>query len=170
MEWGRYGRGDEYGDRLEIYPERPPHHGQAAPRPASLYSFFEDGVYIQSVASWMAPEAHPRASGVLLKAHGGAGSHKRFILLASDDGRHFRVLLDVVSLFAGESRGLEMVDLDGDGYPELLTIADYSGVPHAALVSIWKWSPAQRRYVMERTCPYWERLRPPGKAATVRAQ
>jgi len=119
---------------------------------------------IESISAWTAPEKDYDATrGIMVTTHFSTGSSKKFIILAEVKGK-IREVLNVFSRKAGEAHALEIVDLDGDSYPEIICVASYEDFrgsnPGPTRAQIWKWFPKQARYVQVRDSAYLERLMP----------
>jgi len=155
--WFRVHSGQfEVGDEVDVYDQS-----------KKVYSFYRASKFVESIQPWVEPVEDPRSSGLLVTLLGFAGSSREYVIIGSDHGS-FRIVLDVLSLRAGE-RPLEMVDLDGDSNPEIVSIDDYTGLfdsyGGAVYARAWKWSRAKFRYENVRTSIYSQRLRPLAKPA-----
>lgn len=130
----------------------------------AVYRWVQETVSIESVEPFQAPDGE---IGVIFAYSFSTGSSKvwRIVLLDRD---RFRTAFDATSP-SGYRLGLEKVDLDGDGWPELLTVAESKwhevgetsvlDLPRSR-VDVWGWDAKRRAYVLRRHCRYDQRLRP----------
>jgi hypothetical protein len=130
---------------------------------------FLDALSIESVTEWYAPgeenSSGSGVTGVMMRCGFPAGNGRAFIIIADLEKGRWKQVLDVASDKCGFNRGLEIVDVDGDTYPELLVVPDYRPYYTVGLsglrTQVWKWSAGKKIYVLERTTLYRSRLQRP---------
>lgn len=128
-----------------------------------VYRLYYLGEFVKSVTTWVAPAPGWDVSGFMIVTRGGAGNNYRLIILADVKG----VIKPVINLIGsgGDKKLPEFVDLDNDGYQEIIHTPDwwkYYGNEKLAFRSlkaeIWKWDPRKLRYVLVKKVPWLHRL------------
>jgi hypothetical protein len=150
------------GDVVEVY-KRLHAKGAAGSVLVRLYRY-KSHTFLASVTSWCPPVSiYPKNRGVLLTSEFSSGSGKEFVILAQTT-HGFRQVFRAFSNKVGDGRSLEIVDLDGDGYPEIIcvpTYDDFRGVDAGkTLAQVWKWNSKLERYDKVRESAYADRLKP----------
>jgi len=117
--------------------------------------------YLESVSPWSSPSTKEiRQHGLLLTTSFATGSSHEYLLLV-EENRKFVIANRWFSRQIGEGRFLELVDLDGDGYPEIIHVPSYESFDNKrAEALIWKWSQQKKRYVLAKRTLYSRRLKP----------
>jgi hypothetical protein len=128
-----------------------------------VYRMYYPGEFVKSVTTWVEPTSRWNVSGFMIVTRGGAGNNYRLIILADVKG----VIKPVINLIGsgGEKKLPEFVDLDNDGYQEIIHTPDwwkYYGNEKLAFrnlkAEIWKWDPIKSRYVLMKKVPWLHRL------------
>jgi hypothetical protein len=161
--WYRHPNRDRGGSILEIHSLFEYTGNREADKKALLNRYVSYD-YIESVAPWTAPPDNGAEwTGLFITEHYSTGSSRKFLILAEQKGK-FRKVFQAFSHRVGEGRSVEWVDLDGDSYPEIITVPSYDGFrgtnPRSTKAQVWKWSDQKARYVMVRESPYLQRLKP----------
>jgi hypothetical protein len=134
-----------------------------------LQRFWPD-LGIVNVSAWRAPEDLPdddTLTGVIFTCAFPTGSGRDYIILAHLGKNRWKRVFEGSSDKSGGRHGLEIVDVDGDGYPELVVVPsfrpyyDNDNDPAALEAEIWKWSPGKQTYVKVGQKPYLKRLQRP---------
>jgi hypothetical protein len=158
--WFQWQRGDqskgEWGDVLSLY------NTGDAQGTTPVYRTLLGGTFISEIAPWTIPNGDDREgpNAFMVVSHYSTGSSMHYAIFAEIQGR-IRQVLDVNNGHAWYSSPLEVVDLDRDGSPEIISVDDYRLIDSGEKVArVWKWSKRRDTYVQVRASTYAGRLKP----------
>jgi len=165
VRWRGYVQPGKAGDVIEILAPLPHVPGRRAVL-QRVYRYPETkwDTWLDSVCVWHAPDTGSEGeAGLMLTLSYGAGSSKKFVILANTRSG-FREVFNGLSDRIGNARSLEMVDLNGDGETEIVFVPSYANFrgsdPGDTRAQVWKWEQPKERYVKVRESAYSERLNP----------
>lgn len=161
FEWRRDGNQQKYewGDVLSVF------DADAKANSKPLFRKLFNGMFVSRILPWTAPQGGEDVpDGFMVTFEYGAGSTLHYAIFANLKG-HIKQVLDLDTGYAWYSHPLEVVDLDGDTYPELISVDDYRLILKSSDVGeetarVWKWSSKRNEYVLARVSTYAERLKP----------
>ena len=148
---------NEIGDVLTVYA------AEDVKGSKPLFRKFFYAMGIARILPWVAPiEGASGLKGFMVVLEYGAGSISTCAIFGDINGQ-FRQVLDVEIGKAKSNPPVEVVDLDGDYYPEIVSVDDYRFKKYGdrkGIARVWKWSPKKNRYIQVRESAYADRLKP----------
>jgi hypothetical protein len=142
--------------------------GEQDPKSATHASYTVTFEYrkIAGILPWrIAPTGqYPPIYGIEVLTRPGAGSLLYHTIIANIRG-HFKTVFSETVGHGWTEPGLEVVDLNGDGLPELIATQDYRLLRNPRNRNIlnsyvYRWSTKLERYTLVRYCAYKDRLKP----------